>query len=125
MKEACLSIGTNRIWIRRQQGCPMNLYSTLSTNNGIPVFDIANSIPKAWGIRQAIMDLQQKGWKYEMWYALEADVETRVADVTLKYRYADRRYRYNDLGKAMQTLQNLKREAWAGYKWQIVHYYFT
>jgi hypothetical protein len=124
MKEACLSIGTNRIWISRQPKCLVNLYGTLSTNTGVDAYQATCDIPKHCDIRQAIMRLQQAGWNYEMWYALEADVETRVADVILKYRYADRRYRYNDLSKAMQTLQNLKREAWAGYKWQIVHYYF-
>lgn len=110
--------GNLRVWIRRQHGCPFNLYSTL----GSEAYSVIRSFPKDWSAEQAAAALRENGYEQIGMFAVVADVQ--MAGIA-PFRYTDRRYRYKSIRRALQTLANLRRIQLGGegWEWKVVHYY--
>ncbi len=110
--------GNVRVWIRRQHGCPFNLYSTL----GEGAYSLAASFPKEWSAEKAASALRENGFEQVGGFAVVADV--RQNNIPL-FLYTDRRYRYTSMRRALQTLANLRRIQLGGegWNWRIIHYY--
>lgn len=110
--------GNNRVWVRRQPGCPFNLYSTI----GSEAYRLTAAFPKNWNPEQAAAALLETGFEQVGCFAVVADVKQGSAP---SFRYTDRRYRYTSLRRALQTLSNLRRIQLGGkgWHWKIVHYY--
>lgn len=109
--------GNLRVWVRRQHGCPFNLYSTI----GSEAYRLTADFPKNWSPAQAAVALRENGYEQVSRYAVVAD----VAHFDRTYLYTDRRYRYSSMRRALQTLANLRRIhlGGKGWHWKIVHYY--
>lgn len=110
--------GNVRVWIRRQHGCPFNLYSTL----GEGAYSLAASFPKQWSAERTASALRENGFEQVGGFAVVADVQQ---DGIPKFLYTDRRYRYSSIRRALQTLANFRRTQFCGkgWHWKIVHYY--
>jgi len=110
--------GNVRVWIRRQHGCPFNLYSTL----GKGAYSLAASFHKEWSAEQAAAALMENGFEQVGGFAVVADVSLPGIRT---FRYTDRRYRYASMRRALQTLANLRRIELGGkgWHWTIIHYY--
>ena len=110
--------GNLRVWIRRQHGCPFNLYSTL----GCEAYSIVVSFPKHWSAEQAASALRGNGFEQVGGFAVVADVE--IGGIP-PFRYTDRRYRYASMRRALQTVANLRRQKLGGegWDWKVMHYY--
>lgn len=116
--EAEFRRGNDRVWIRRQHGCPFNLY----TSFGSDAYRLTASFPKEWSAERAAAALREKGFEQVSGFAVVADVEIEGIQ---HFRYTDRRYRYKSMRRALQTLHNLRRTKLGGegWNWKVVHYY--
>lgn len=110
--------GNVRIWIRRQHGCPFNLYASF----GSDAYRLTYSFPKNWSAEQAANALRENGFEQVGWFAVVADVSLPGIRT---FRYTDQRYRYASMRRALQTLANLRRIKLGGegWNWKVVHYY--
>lgn len=122
--EAEFRRGNDRVWIRRQHGCPFNLYASF----GSDAYRLTASFPKNWSAERAANALRENGFEqvggFEQvsGFAVVADVEIEGIQ---HFRYTDRRYRYASMRRALQTLANLRRIKLGGegWNWKVVHYY--
>lgn len=110
--------GNARVWIRRQHGCPFNLYSTI----GSEAYRLTASFPKHWSAEQAAEALRENGYEQVGRFAVVANVRQ---DGIPPFQYTDRQYRYKSMRRALQALDNLRRIQLGGegWKWKIIHYY--